>query len=86
MGALGFLLNQRAYHKAPLSDSLPALNMANPLVALAFGVAVYHERPSEDPVAILIESIGLLGVLAGIFFLARTDNDTAASPAGLLGR
>lgn len=77
LGATGFLLNQRAYHSAPLSTSLPALNMANPLVAVIFGVFVFHERPNAQVAAIAAEVVGLLGVLAGIFFLARREEVAA---------
>lgn len=78
LGVAGFLLNQRAYHQAPLSSSLPALNMVNPVVAIGFGIAVFHERPSEQVAAVAIELVGLTGVLAGIFFLARSDEVAAA--------
>lgn len=77
-GVVAFLLNQRAYHRAPLSTSLPALNLANPLVAVAFGIAAFHERPSSDPGAILAETLGLAGVLVGIFFLARHGDPAVA--------
>jgi drug/metabolite transporter (DMT)-like permease len=79
LGVTGFLLNQRAYHRAPLSASLPALNMANPLVAIAFGIAVFHERPSAQFTAVAAEVVGLGGVLAGIFFLARHEEVAAAA-------
>jgi drug/metabolite transporter (DMT)-like permease len=79
LGVTGFLVNQRAYHSAPLSASLPALNMANPLVAVAFGIAVFHERPSAQFTAIAAEVVGLSGVLAGIFFLARHEGIATAA-------
>ena len=79
LGIAGFLLNQRAYHSAPLSSSLPALNMANPLVAVIFGVMVFHERPSAQLTAIVAEILGLVGVLAGIFFLARHEDAIAVA-------
>lgn len=78
LGVVAFLLNQRAYHRAPLSTSLPALNLASPLVAVAFGIAAFHERPSSDPGAILAETLGLVGVLVGIFFLARHEDPAVA--------
>lgn len=77
LGVAGFLLNQRAYHRAPLSSSLPALNTINPLLAVAFGIAVFHERPAGRPLAIAAEGVGLVIVLAGIFFLARQDEIAA---------
>lgn len=73
LGAAGFFLNQRAYHKAPLSWSLPVLNTVNPLVAVAFGIAAFNERPDEHLLALLTEAVGLAAVLAGIFFLGRKD-------------
>jgi len=79
LGVAGVLLNQRAYHRAPLSRSLPALNTINPLVAVAFGRAVFHEQPSEQLATLLTEGIGLAAVLAGIFFLARTEEVVAAA-------
>lgn len=77
LGAAGFLLNQRAYHAAPLSKSLPILNTVNPLVAILFGVVVFHERPSSEFLSVFTEVVGLVAVLGGIFFLARSD-DVAA--------
>lgn len=80
LGIAGFVLNQRAYHQAPLHTSLPALNLLNPLVAVAFGIVVFHERPADDVVSLLGEIVGLAAVLAGIFFLARTDGDGEPLP------
>jgi len=77
LGVAGFVLNQRAYHQAPLASSLPALNMLNPVVAVLFGIAVFHERPSADVLTFLTEAVGLAGVLAGIFFLARKEQVAA---------
>lgn len=78
LGPLGFLLNQRAYSRTRLPDYLPMLNMVNPLVSLAFGVAVYAERPAGDAASVVGEVLGLGAVLLGIFFLARTDEPTPA--------
>lgn len=73
LGISGFLLNQQAYHRAPLAQSLPVLNTLNPLVAVAFGALAFHERPPEQLLALLGEGLGLLAVLAGVFFLARQE-------------
>jgi hypothetical protein len=69
LGVTGFLLNQRAYHRAPLTASLPAQNTLNALVALTFGVSAFHERPPDNPAAILAEAVGLAVVLTGIVLL-----------------
>ncbi len=82
LGPTGFLLNQRAYNRSRLPDYLPMLNMVNPLVALAFGVVVYAERPRGNAVAIAAQAVGLAAVLLGIFFLARAE-DAATEPAAL---
>lgn len=73
LGVSGFLLNQRAYHRAPLSSSIPALNTVNPLVAVAFGIVVFHEHPTDRAAAIIAQCVGMVAVLAGIFSLAREE-------------
>jgi drug/metabolite transporter (DMT)-like permease len=74
LGATGFIINQRAYSSAPLSSSLPMLCVVNPLIAVAFGVLVFHERPSRQLSQLLIELLGLVVVLAGVSFLARIED------------
>lgn len=86
LGAAGFLLNQRAYHLAPLASSLPVLNIVNPVTAVLFGVLVFHERPSANPAVILVELIGLAAMLAGVSFLAVVPEGTPKpAPAGAGG-
>ena len=81
LGVAGFLLNQQAYHVAPLAASLPALNVVNPLVALVFGVTVFGEHPGSDVIAVLLETAGLAMLLVGICVIAHRD---APSPPGQL--
>jgi drug/metabolite transporter (DMT)-like permease len=76
LGATGFLLNQRSYHAAPLSRSLPVSNTLNPLVALVFGVVGFGERPPSAPGRLAAEAVGLAFVLTGVFLLARTEEET----------
>lgn len=73
LGLAGFLLNQRAYHQAPLSQSLPATNTVNPLVAVIFGAVAFGERPSDRPAVLTAQVVGLTVVLVGVFLLARTE-------------
>lgn len=73
LGVAGFLLNQRAYHAAPLSRSLPVSNTVNPLVAVVFGIVAFGERLPAAPGAIAAEVLGLAAVLVGVFALARTE-------------
>ncbi|WP_156036002.1 DMT family transporter [Blastococcus sp. URHD0036] len=79
LGVAGFLLNQQAYRRAPLSRSAPAANTVNPVVALVFGVVAFGETTSGSAAAITAEVLGLIGILAGVFLLARTDEVAAAS-------
>lgn len=73
LGVAGFLLNQQAYRQAPLSRSLPAANTVNPVVAVVFGVVGFGERPAGSTGAVAAEVLGLLGMLVGVFFLARSE-------------
>jgi hypothetical protein len=73
LGVTGFLLNQRAYHRAPLSQSVPLSFTLNPIVAVIFGVVAFDERPASQLVATVAEAAGLAGVLIGAFFVARTE-------------
>lgn len=80
IGLSGFLLNQHIYNRTRLPESLPMLNLVNPLVALAFGIVVFAERPSGSPLSLAVECLGLGIVLAGIFVLGRTRADEAVRP------
>jgi len=67
-------LNQSAYQAAPLSVSMPVLNVVNPAVAVLFGIVVFAERPAHDPVSVLVE-LASLGVMAlGARRLARAES------------
>lgn len=72
VGLTGFVLNQHIYNRTRLPESLPMLNLVNPLVAVAFGIAVFGERPSGSLLALVLESVGLAAALLGIFALGRT--------------
>ncbi|MDQ1636025.1 MAG: hypothetical protein QOJ32_2834 [Frankiaceae bacterium] len=87
LGVVGFLTNQRAYHVAPLTKSLPVLNLLNPAVAVLFGVVAFGERARASLPAQVLGALGLGAALLGIFLLARlTDDrpepDVAAEGAG----
>ncbi len=75
VGLSGFLLNQHIYNRTTLPESLPTLNLVNPLVALTFGFVVFAERPSGSPLSLALECLGLTAVLVGIFVLGRTRVD-----------
>jgi hypothetical protein len=77
VGLSGFLLNQHIYNRTRLPESLPMLNLVNPLVALIFGFVVFAERPRGSPLSLALECLGLTAVLVGIFVLGRTSADQA---------
>lgn len=75
LGIAGFLTNQRAYHVAPLTKSLPVLNLLNPVVAVLFGVVAFSERAHAAGPAQVLGALGLGAALLGIFLLARLTQD-----------
>jgi hypothetical protein len=77
VGAIGLLLNQLAYQSGPLSASLPAITVVDPLVAVLLGVAVFDEnlRHSTPAIAGELLCLGLLA-LAG-YHLARLEGASA---------
>ncbi|HSP39475.1 MAG TPA: DMT family transporter [Frankiaceae bacterium] len=81
LGVCGFLSNQRAYNVAPLTSSLPVLNLLNPLVAILFGVVAFAERPPGSAIANVAGVLGLSTVLLGIFFLARQPGGETSAEA-----
>jgi hypothetical protein len=72
IGMTGFVLNQHIYNRTRLPESLPMLNLVNPLVALTFGVLAFGERPSGSALALVVECVGLAAAMVGIFALGRT--------------
>ncbi len=80
LGTSGFLLNQQAYRRAPLTSSVPVLNVLNPVVALVYGAVAFRERPASGAFALSVEALSLAAVLVGVFLLAR-DGERAVAPA-----
>jgi len=80
LGVSGFLSNQLAYRRAPLASSLPILNVANPLVALTFGVVAFDEVTARGPLRLAVEGVSLAVILAGVFFLARHEEAAPLRP------
>jgi drug/metabolite transporter (DMT)-like permease len=76
----GLTLNQRAYHSAPLTVSLPVFNVIDPVAGMAFGILVFGERPAHRPVDVVLETIGLLVMAGGAVALARHTPVDAPPP------
>jgi hypothetical protein len=73
VGANALLLSQRAYHAARLSITMPILNIADVLVAIAFGMTVFGERVFSTPAHLVAEVAGLLVMALGVWQLARQE-------------
>ncbi len=66
IGLWGVSLNQRAYRCGPLSASMPILNIVDVVVAILFGIVVFHERPASDVLALVGQLGGLAIILVGL--------------------
>lgn len=75
LGGWGVALNQRAYQVSPLSVSMPVLNIADVVVAIAFGFYVFGEIPGHHPAALAAELVGLVSMGVGVRRLARGAED-----------
>jgi hypothetical protein len=74
-GVLGTAMNQRAYQIAPLSFSMPLVNVVDIMVALVFGALVFHEPPGHVPSVLLLQGCSLAGVAVGLVLIARLASD-----------
>ena len=80
LGAWAFVLHQRAYARAPLHASLPALSAANPLAGLAFGTLAFRESPAHGPVALLGEVAGMAVIIVSVTLLGRLSRPGRGLP------
>ena len=84
VGALGFLLQQSAYHAGPLSSGLPPLSVLEPVSGTLLGLLAFHEAVAPSASSPL-----LLGAVALMFWgvqrLARSDLVTARARAPVDG-
>lgn len=77
-GGLGMALNQRAYQIAPLSVSMPVLNIVDVLVAVSIGLVVFGEVPAGGPVALAVQAAALVCMGIGLRQIARYHDAAAA--------
>ena len=75
VGLAGVYTNQRAYQAAALSQSMPVLNIIDVLVALTFGLFVFHEVPNHSPGALAVEAIGLACIGLGLHQLVNLEQE-----------
>lgn len=71
VGAVGIMLNQAAYQAGPLAGALPPLAIADPIVAIVFGVVAFDEALATTAPAITFEVLGFGAMAVAIARLAR---------------
>jgi drug/metabolite transporter (DMT)-like permease len=72
-GVLGMLVTQSAFQAGPLDASLPALTVIDPVVSIAIGAAAFAEGITDSPVAILVETVGMIAMVVGVLLLSRSE-------------
>jgi hypothetical protein len=81
LGVWGLALNQRTYQIAPLSISMPVLNVVDVLVAIAFGYLVFGEVPAHQPMSLVVEGCGMALMGTGLSqLMAHAGQPDPAAP------
>jgi drug/metabolite transporter (DMT)-like permease len=70
---VSLLFAQSAFHAGALRLSLPTLIVAQPLVAVAIGIGFFGEHIDARGLAPVLEVVGLVLVVFGVFALARSE-------------
>ena len=71
VGALGVLLAQNAFDCAPLTSSLPAISIMEPLVGIVLGVALFDSHLRTSLPALLVAGGSLVVMFAGAYAVSR---------------
>lgn len=72
VGILGVLLAQNAFDCAPLSASLPAISVFEPMTGIVLGIIVFHSHVRTDPLSLGLSAFSLLVMLVGAHSLSKT--------------
>ncbi|MGC0364086.1 drug/metabolite transporter (DMT)-like permease [Rhodococcus sp. 27YEA15] len=81
-GILGVYLQQRAFQVGPLSASLPALTIGEPIAAIFLGMTVLGERLRVDGAALALVTVSVIVMIAAAVGLSRSQ---ARDTAGVTG-
>src|SRR4051794_33436271 len=71
VGVLGVLLAQNAFDCAPLTSSLPAISIVEPLVGIVLGVALFDSQVRASWPALVVALTSLAVMFVGAFFVSR---------------
>jgi drug/metabolite transporter (DMT)-like permease len=73
LGALGFVVNQRAFQAGSLTASLPTLTVVEPIVAAVIGVTMLHETVPTDGALEWIAVVGsVVAMVVATVVLSRS--------------
>jgi drug/metabolite transporter (DMT)-like permease len=73
LGALGFVLNQRAFQAGSLTASLPTLTVTEPVVAAIIGVTMLHETlPTEGALEWIAVVVSVAAMAVSTVVLSRS--------------
>jgi drug/metabolite transporter (DMT)-like permease len=73
LGALGFVVNQRAFQAGSLTASLPTLTVVEPIVAAVIGVTMLHETvPTEGALEWTGVVVSVIAMVAATVVLSRS--------------
>lgn len=71
LAVAGLLLVQSAFEAGPLRQSLPALTVAEPISGIACGIGFLQDQLKVTPLALALQSAGVLAAVTGVFVLGR---------------
>ncbi len=73
LGALGFVVNQRAFQAGSLTSSLPTLTVVEPIVAAVIGVTMLHETvPTEGALEWAAVVVSVVAMVVATVVLSRS--------------
>jgi drug/metabolite transporter (DMT)-like permease len=72
VAVLGAIVQQSAFQAAPLPASVPVMDAVEPTVAVLIGVFAFSEHLDTSAVALLLEALGVVLLLAGVLTLDRS--------------
>lgn len=78
-GVVGVYLQQRAFQVGPLSASLPALTIGEPIAAVFLGITVLDERLRTDGFGLVLVLVAVAVMLVTTVGLSRAESPTGPS-------
>lgn len=73
LAVIALVLNQHVFSMAPLHVTLPVIASLDPLFSVVIGRAVFAEQLLSTPLAIVVETIGLVMLLLGVVRLSKSQ-------------